>query len=181
MENLKVRMYQDGSSVVIYIDDCTPSTKGVIKGLLNAIICPDSSLEAVPREQITVPEGYASFSGKTIEEVLSERGNEGYAVLAHLLHNNVFQLDDKAEVSRIMHEYLNETFSSTDPDEYASAMDEEKANHFLKCFDSLVSSQMKQTVKNILGYASYSDFLSQAPLEQKQSLVCTIIDDIKRL
>lgn len=179
MENLKIRMYQDGTSLVIYIDDCTPKIKDVLQGLFDVIMSPESSLESLPEEEIILPEGCGSLTGKTISEVLSENGHKGYANIVYLINKGVFQPDDKAEVQKILHEYIHAEFANIDPDEYTSGLNEEETDLFLKCFGNLISEQMRSTVKNILGYATYEDFLTTAPLVQKHSLVVTIIEDVK--
>lgn len=181
MDNLKIRMYQDGTSLVIYIDECTPKTKDVLQGLFDAVMSPESSLESVPEAEIVLPEGCGPLTGKTISEVLSENGHKGYANTVYLLEKGVFQPDDKAEIQKILHEYVHEEFSNLDPDEYTSGLNEEETNLFLKCFGNLISPQMRSTVKNILGYATYEDFLTTAPLVQKHSLIVTIIEDVKKI
>jgi hypothetical protein len=187
MENMKIRMFRDGTSVVIYIDDCDASMEDFLKNLLKPAIAPESRLEEAPAvaEEPVIPEGWGSISGKTITEVLQDMGLKGYANIRYILDKaeegkrKLFKPSEKSEVETILREYLHETFSTIDADTYALNLDENGCNEFLKIFDSIIDETSRLKAKNICGCSSYEEFCSSGTLEQKKMFIPSVIDIIK--
>jgi len=183
MENsMKIRMFRDGTSVVIYIDDCTASMEEFLTGLLSPATAPESRLEKaeVIHEDPIVPEGCGSCSGKSISEILSEKGLKGYANIRYILDKNIIKdVADRASAEQMLQEFLHSTFSSVDADEYTLSLDEKGVNEFLIIFDSLIDEEMRLKAKNLSGCSSYEEFTASGTLQQKQALIVSIIDRIK--
>lgn len=198
--NLKIRMFRDGTSLVIYIDDCDASMEDLLKGLLKPAIAPESRLEEeVPTttEPVT-PKGWYGISGKTVTENLQEMGLKGYANIRYILDRkegdeitssdgdkwiltkeNLFKPSEKHEVETILQEYIHEYFSTVDADAFTVALDEKNANDLLKILDSMIDDEMRNKAKNISGCSSYEEFRKSGTLQQKQALIVSVIDKIK--
>lgn len=177
-DNLKIRAFKDGKDFVVYFEDVSPDMESFLKNLFNPLIGSDSKLEQpqIEASDPVFPEGCGSYTGRRVSDILQKYGNKGYANVVYYKDTmKLFNTRDTLSVNEILEEYLFNTFSSIDPKEYAGGMSDEDADLWLKCFQNLVTSEMRDKVINITGFASYTDFLKDASLEQKVSLIYNVI------
>ena len=178
MDNVKIRAYQDGNDFVVYFENVNPDMKAFLQNMFNPIICGDALLEQPQKEaeDPIIPANCGSYSGKHVSDVLSSDGNRGYANIVYLRDTaKVFSDKDSLYVKDLLDQYLFDTFSGIDPQEYAGNLSEEQADEWIKCFNSLIDQNLRQKVKNITGFLTYEDFISKGSLEQKVSLIYNVI------
>lgn len=178
MENMDIRMFQDGDDFYICFKNINPDTKKFLQNLLNPVMEADSQLYAAEKaeEEIMIPESYkgTNIYGLSVREVLNNLGNRGYANIVYIRDKGDFR-DKVSEVNRILGEYLFNTFSSIDPQEYAASLSEAEADEWIMCFSSLITDDIKNTIKNATGFSSFDDFKKEGTLEQKASLIYMVI------
>ena len=172
---MTIRTYQDGDDFVVYFENCRPDMKDFLINMFKPVMEKDSMLEQAEKEPAdpVIPDGCGRYSGKRVTEVLQNDGNRGYATIAYILGKGLFS--NETDVRDILNEYLYDTFAGVDPQEYAGSFNEEGADEWIKCFDTLITANQKEKVVNITGFSSYEDFIKEGTLEQKIALIYNII------
>lgn len=181
MEGVKVRAFKDGNDFVLYFEDINPDMEEFLKNMLNPLLESDSLLEHPQKEDDdpVIPHGGGRYTGKRVSDILTEEGNKGYANIVFLKDTlKLFNTRDTMSVNEILDRYLVDNFSGVDPYEYAGGLSEEAADEWIKCFDSLITTELKTKVKNLTGFSSYEDFIKDGSHEQKLSLIYNVINNM---